>query len=141
MSYATQADIIRLYGELILIQVADRDNDGIPEPDAIDSAIALASGEIDTAVSVRYAVPLTTVTADVMRICIDIAIYRLANVAGAVTTEIRQRYEDAKLDLTRLAKGTFGIGAKINVEPQSSETGGTEAFISGSPRLFTRRIL
>ena len=93
MSYAVQSDIVDRFGEELLYQIADRDRDQQLETAAIELALADASAEVDTYLSQRYTVPLDPTPRVVVRLAVDIAVYRLAQKAQAYTEEIRQRYE------------------------------------------------
>lgn len=140
MAYATQQDIAEIYGEELLYILADRDRDQVLDTAAIASSLDKASGEIDAKLSVRYVVPFAEPSADITRICIDIAVYRLALAADAWTVEIERRYKLARGDLKDMAEGDAGTG--IPAEPgQGSEIRGGEALISANERLFTRHTM
>lgn len=143
MSYALQADIQALYGLELLYIVADRDRDQVLDTAAIASALELATSEINSKLSIRYPVPLPVVSDDIKRICIDIAVYRLALSADALTKEIERRYEIAREDLMAMAKGTIGIGIP-SADPKpaaGSDLIGGEIMVSGNDRLMTRQQL
>ena len=143
MSYATQADIQSLYGLELLYLIADRDRDQVLDAAAITSALELATGEIDSKLSNRFPTPLPTVSADIRRICVDIAVYRLALQADAMTVQIEKRYELARADLMAMAAGKIGTGVPSpDPKPESgSDLVGGEILVSGNERLFTRRSL
>ena len=61
MPYASQADIVDLYGQNALV-VADRDGDGVADAAAISRAMDLSSGEMDTYIGRRYSLPLPALT-------------------------------------------------------------------------------
>ena len=138
MAYATQQDIADLYGEELLYIVADRDRDQVLDVAAITRALSMASGEIDSKLSVRYTVPFTTPSEDIKRICVDIAVYRLAQQADALTIEIKERYKTAREDLLLMASGEIGTGLPPETPGQGSEIRDGEVLVSGNQRLFTR---
>lgn len=106
MAYATETDIVTLYGPNLLTVIADRDNDNIVDSDAVARSLEEASEEIDSYVGVKYAVPLSTSLASIRRCAVDIAVYRLAQTADVLTDELRQRYEDCIKLLLQISKGT-----------------------------------
>lgn len=112
MPYATQSDIVELYGINALV-VADRDGDGEPDSDAVARALALSSGEMDTYIGRRYSLPLPLLTlssaAHLTQLCVDIAVYRLALSQDVATTEHRVRYDDAISVLTKVADGRVSL--------------------------------
>jgi len=136
MVYASEADIIELYGELALLDtLADPVNDRLT---AVPKAIASASAEIDAYLSARYRVPLASAPAVLVRPAIDITLYVLASAHTRLTDELRKRYEDAIAFLARLSTGRAGLGAD---EPRVDDGAGGQtsgAAFEAQPRLFGR---
>lgn len=136
MIYASEADIVDLYSEETLTDtlrdpVADRAS-------AVPKAIAAASAEIDGYLSARYRLPLANAPAVLVRPAIDITLYVLASTHTRLTDELRTRYEDAIAFLSRLAKGTAGLGED---EPRVDDGAGgrtSGAAFEAKPRLFGR---
>lgn len=110
MTYATKEDIDNLYGDGLLVKVADHDRDGTPDMDVIDKALLGADEIINAYLSARYAVPVDPVPGVVRSCAIDIAVYRMALGRAQRTEEMRVRYEDALAILDKIAKGTIGLG-------------------------------
>lgn len=140
MPYATQADIVMLYGANALV-VADRNGDGVPDTDAISRALDLSSGEMDTYIGRRYTLPLPASTAHLTQLCVDIAVYRLALSQDVATAEHRTRYEDALSVLTKIADGRVSLS--LPALPPGTETApeitGPQAVVVGGPdRIFSR---
>lgn len=104
--YATVQDIVDRHGEAALLVVADRDDNGMVDPAVVGRALTDATSEIDTYLSLKYDLPLAEVPPVLVRICVDIAMYRLSPDAETDTDERRQRYEDAVDLLKRLATRT-----------------------------------
>lgn len=145
MPYASQSDIVDIYGEQSLV-VAERNGDGTPDVAAIARALTSASDEIDSHVAVRYPLPLAAVPGILRQLAVDIAVYRLAQTADVLTEEIRQRYEDAIAHLRRIAEGKAAL-VFPPIAPGEGEEGETpEGFddspqpivVAGPPRLFSR---
>lgn len=135
--YITQQQIIDRYGENALLDLADRDNDGIVDVDVVAEAIADASAFIDSYLAKRYELPLATVPAPLTRICGDITLYILSG-DGTVTDEKRKRYEDATKFLAALAKGEASLGAGLE---QGSSNSVGQVELDSSPRIFTRKTM
>ena len=111
MPYATQADIVTLYGEQELLLLADRNRDGVPDPDVVAAALADAAEEIDGYLSAQYDLPLDEARSrPLRRIAVDIACYRMANVDSLATGERRARYRDAVRYLERVSEGKVRLG-------------------------------
>lgn len=145
MTYATPQDLVDRYGEEELAIAADYDGDDAFDTAAVERAIGDASAEIDTYLGALYELPFGEPPAILMRLCTDIAIYRLASNTAHASEERRQRYEDAIALLRRIAKGEV----KLGVHSSTAETGGGEgtsaaaegADFNGPDRLFTRHKL
>lgn len=109
-TYAIMTDIIDLYGEDLLIRIADLDKDGQPDEDVVEKALEAADALIDAYLSSAYSLPLPSVP-DVLRtLAIDIAVYKLPITRAPRTDEMRKRYEDALAHLKMMAAGKMGIG-------------------------------
>lgn len=133
MTYATQADLEARYGAEEVLQLADRNRDGVIDAGVIDRALADADAEIDGYLGSRYQLPLATAPQIINVYACDIARYRLYS--DAATEEVRKRYEDANKFLRLIAEGKVKIGPMANgVEP--THTAGAEMHSDG--RVFGR---
>lgn len=103
MSYAKPQDLEVAFGQAEILQLSDRDSDGDPDANVLERALATADGEINSYLSVRYAIPLPLVPQIVRDKACDIARYRLQD--DTPTDEARQRYEDAIEWLKSVAAG------------------------------------
>lgn len=110
MPYATKEDIDDLYGEDLLVRIADMDKNGIPDEDVVARGLASADEICDAYLSARYTVPVVPTPGVVKTCAIDIAVYKIALAASVRTNEMRQRYEDALALLRLIAKGDVGLG-------------------------------
>lgn len=141
MAYATQADIVELYGQAAL-HVADHDRDGVADGAAVTRALASASDEIDSHVGVRFTLPLATVPGILRQYCVDIAVYRLALSADVLSVEHRTRYEDAIAALRRIAEGKATLALPADPAPGTGADtlpAGPQPIVAGGPpRLFSR---
>lgn len=101
---------------------------------AVENALSDASGLMDSYLSTRYPLPVIHFPDLLKRLCVDIAVYWLAQDGGGTTEEKRQRYEDAVAWLERLAQGK----AELNITGSESETqtptGTQGACIQSHPR-------
>ena len=142
MPYASQTDITALYGTQSLV-VADHARTGVPDAAAIARALEMASGEIDTYLARRYALPLPVTPAHLVQLCVDIALYRLALSADVASEEHRRRYEDALGVLTKIADGRAALvlPAAAPAEGEEPVTGAKPIVVGGPGRLFSREQL
>lgn len=144
MAYATQADIVTLYGDDALV-VADRDGDGLPDAAAVARALDHASAEIDTHLAARYPLPLASVPMMLTSWAVDIAVYRLALSADVLSDEHRRRYEDALAGLKRVAEGKAALVFPADPDAETPETPVDTSphpiVVGGPERLFTRQTL
>lgn len=135
MAYATQADIMAVYGEDALVIVADRAGDGEIDAAAVNQALAAATSLIDAHVGVRYMTPLATVPDLVRDLCIDITLYKLATEGNGLTEEKRTRYEDALSLLKRIADGKANLDLPL---PEARPKSAGAVIVSSQPRQFGR---
>ena len=78
MAYCTVAEMTVRFGEIELAQLTDLEDRETVNEATVQAAITDASGEIDSYLSGRYALPITDVTPDMLRAgCMDLARYRL----------------------------------------------------------------
>ena len=134
MPYATQADIVAVYGEQELLLLADRNRDGAADPDVVDVALADAAEEIDGYLSAQYDLPLDEAgSRPLRRIAVDIACYRLPPTDALVTDERRARYRDAVRYLERVSEGKIrlGVGDDESAHPTRIRMTSRERRVSG----------
>lgn len=136
--YAARQDIVDRIGIDELHVLADRDRDEIVDEASITQALLDASTTIDTYVSRRYPVPLSPVPGIAKTLCVTIAVYFLADRAGAVTEERRKRYEDAIKLLERMASGEVGLGVPPSGEEVPTGDVKGEILAQSEPRVFGR---
>lgn len=128
MSYATRADLEARFGAAEVLQLTDRNGDGVADAGVIEQVLADAEAEIDGYLGSRYQLPLASVPQIVKVYACDIARYRLF--AAAASEEVRRRYEDALRYLRLAAEGRVRIGAPDGgAEPTSA--GGAEVVSGG----------
>ena len=138
MSYASQQDITDLYGAELLDLISDLDGDGSADPDVVAKGLNNASALIDTHISARFELPLSSVPEVLVSLCVDIAVYQIAATADRGTDEYRQRYEDAISLLKRIADGKAGLGI---ASPSAPEANSQTVLTSGPGRVFSRDSL
>lgn len=110
MPYATTDDVIALHGQRFVDDVADRDEDGEVDLSSVQAALVAAEAEINSRLSVRYQTPLASTPEIVKIAAVEIAVYRLANNGGALTDDIRKRYEDFIALFKDIAAGKANLG-------------------------------
>lgn len=89
MAYATLEALIKQYGLDAVLLVADRDQDGDIDPDVVEDALTSATSEIDSYVGVKHRLPLPIVPDVLVRVCGDIALYRMSSEGGLLTEDKR----------------------------------------------------
>lgn len=138
MAYATVKDIVARFSELEVIQLTDRNQDGLIDEDVAAVALADATAEIDAYLG-RFKRPFTDVPPILKRLCCDIARYRLTAANGVlITDEIRNRYKIDVLDLLRaMAKGEVQLGVDDSGEEVAAGEDGI-VFVNGKNKVFGR---
>jgi phage gp36-like protein len=149
MAYATEQDIIDIYGAPRLDMLADADADGTRDAAKVERALNTASDVIDGYISNRYALPLPRASGVLKDCCVSIAVYRMATDPSLMGEDVRQRYEDAVAFLKDIAKGVAGLGS-IPTSAQSAAAAAGSApklaspqtvLVEAQPRVFGRERL
>ncbi len=109
-TYTTQADLESQYGTEQVLIASDRDASGVADTDVISGGIAAASEEIDSYLSVRFNLPLTTTPAVLLRVANILAMYHISADAGAQTEDKIDRYKMSLKWLDKLSKGQVDLG-------------------------------
>lgn len=138
MPYITRDDIIASIGESDFVLLADRDDDGVADTAVVDRAIASAESEVSSYVGQRYALPLAETPPVLIGYTVDVAVYRLADTPDTMTEHRRQKYEDARAWLTKLAQGTVRLDVPLAETPSTVHGG---VFRRGPEKIFTREGL
>jgi phage gp36-like protein len=138
--YATRSDMEELYGVDEVALVATRHTEDAPSNTSIERALADASALIDSHIAAHYPLPLVSPAPVLVRPCVDIALYYLAQSATRLTDELRQRYEDAMALMRRYSNGTATLG--LDRDGDGKVEGGAKVIsVTGPARQFTREKL
>ena len=130
MSYISYTDLVMAFGEDEILQLTDRDRDGVADPLVIEDAIAVADAHIDSYLREQYTVPLATLPANLKGMACDFARYRLYQ--DQPTELVQSRYDVGCFYLKDVARGL------VNLDTGSSR----ESFIAYSQpaQVFTRLV-
>jgi phage gp36-like protein len=134
-NYATQADLEDYFGSAEVLIASDRDGDGTADVGVLNSALTAATEEIDSYLAVRYDLPLAAVPGVLIRVCCDVAMYRMSVNSPAMTEDKETRYKDSVKWLEKLTKGTVSLGpeeAQVEVQDEATVSSDSET------RVFTR---
>ena len=130
MSYLTYTDLVMAFGEDEILQLTDRDRDGVPDPFVIEDAIAFADSHIDSYLREKYTVPLAVLPANLKGMACDFARYRLYQ--DQPTELVQNRYDVGCFYLKDVSRGLVNL-----------DTGtGSASFIAYSQPapVFTRLV-
>lgn len=135
MPYCTLTDLVARAGEDEILQVADRDDDGVADVDVVTAAVSAADQRIDAALAVRFRLPLTSVPEIVQSWSVSIARYWLhRNIAPE---NVVKDYERALADLRDVVAGKLSVPDAEGLEPpQQTAIGATIA--EGTAPAFDR---
>lgn len=111
MTYRTQADLVREFGAVELVQLTDRDEPPTGEIDAerVAKAIETAAAEINVYLEGRYSLPLASVPTVLRRVAVDMARYFL-HIDITEDHPVAQRYARQVKLLRGIADGTLSLG-------------------------------
>jgi len=136
--YATLADLQAVLSPAELIQLADDDGVGSPDPVVVERAIADAQAEVDGYVGARCNVPLPLPPPLVRRLTVDLAIWQLYNRRDLVTEARKIQAEAARRLLKQIAEGlvTLGLPVSQQASPPPSIVSSERRFTRGSMEGF-----
>lgn len=132
MTYATPDDLIERFGFDELAQRTNRTDGQTIDAVVLGRALADADAEIDGYLATRYALPLPSVPAVLVRLAADLARYQLCG--DKVPDSVRQRYVDAVVVLKRLSSGEVQLAGVLAV-PAAGGSGNAVAMRAPS-RVF-----
>ena len=137
MTYATTQDLIDRYGEAELVALTDRAGEDEIDADVVARALADAEAEINSYLSARYVVPLSTVPQIVVaRVC-EVARYYLHE--EHATETVKARYDAAVRWVRDVAAGKASLGDD-DVAPTEPASGAGPQF-EAPERVFSRASL
>lgn len=135
MKYATLEDLNRRFGTRELeILAPGLTGAGLDEP-LIEAALKDAQAEIDSYISQRYRVPLSSVPEVLVGVACDLARFRLYTTNP--TEEVANRYSQRIAFLRDVSTGKAGLP----VEGSEQSSGLVVGFTGPGARLFSRNTL
>ncbi|OOF86713.1 hypothetical protein BKG93_02300 [Rodentibacter ratti] len=139
MNYASVDDFVLRVGEVQAIELTDRDLLGEVNENLLEIALADSSSQIDGYLAARYTLPLATVPQNLVRLCCDLARYRLASMSGVkITDEIIERYKLSLKELQDISSGKVSLGLPLADEEGSDSQDSGVIFTNPKNRIFSR---
>lgn len=138
MTYATQTDLEQRFGAAEIAQLTDPLAGVAINAATVARALADADAEIDARLAVRWALPLASTPAVLVRVAADIARYFLWD--ARASEQVRNRYKDAIRLLDQIAAGEVTLGG---AQPLALAAGGAGMAVASrsSARQFTPELL
>ena len=133
MMYCDQQAMVARFGEVELIRLTDSGS-GQTDTNAVAAALSDASDEIDTYLAVQHDLPLESTPDVLVRLCADIARYRLYD--DRMLDEVKKRYDDAIKLLKEIARGSALL--PVTGKTTSSDI---DTVRNREDRVFTRESL
>lgn len=135
LSYATQQNMVDRFGSDELIELTDRADPpaGLIDVTVVGLALADADAEIDSYISVRYALPLAATPARLIKVACDIARKHLFK--DQPLDEVIDNYKAAVAFLRDVSRGVAELDV-AGAEPAGDTTGSPQ--LSSGPQMFTK---
>lgn len=138
MNYASVEDFVLRVGEVQAIELTDREMQGEIDEYVLGVALSDSSSQIDGYLAARYALPLASVPQNLVRLCCDLARYRLCSMSNvAVTDEIIARYKLSLKELEDIGAGKIALGLPAAESDDDSHDNGV-IFTNPKNRIFSR---
>jgi phage gp36-like protein len=140
MAYFTATEFVYLFGLNEFEQLTDKDQTGEPSYQGFNNAVGVAKTLIDSALSGRYAVPLTVYEPLIKEIAGDITRYYLYD--DNPTPTVEERYKNAIDLLHKIKLGSLILGSTPleTVTDTTTKPAGLTSQ-SGSAAIFTDGFL
>ncbi|BFU64715.1 gp436 family protein [Rodentibacter abscessus] len=138
MNYANVEDFVLRVGEVQALELTDRDLEGKVNEGVLNVALSDSSSQIDGYLAARYSLPLAAVPQNLVRLCCDLARYRLASMSDVtITDEIIERYKLSLKELQDISAGKVSLGLPLVDEGADGQDNGV-IFTNPKNRIFSR---
>ena len=134
MSYANLNDLVDRAGEDEILQVADRDDDGIADPDVVAASLTHADNTINGYLATRFAMPLAAVPPITITWAVAIARYHLHR--DTPPDYVVRDYKEALAQLKDAARGLLDLPGVDGITPPATSSGSVR--IEGPEPVFSR---
>ena len=140
MSYCTVADMTARFGEIELAQLTDLEDRETVVETTVQAAITDASGEIDSYLAGRYALPISDAMPDMLRAgCMDLARYRLYD--DHPPEVVKDRRADFVTWLNRVAIGHVQLPlSAAGIDALTGGVASTDPTTDDDVPTFTRLV-
>ena len=139
MHYASAEDFVLRVGEVQAIELTDRDLTGQVDDYLLDVALSDSSSQTDGYLAARYTLPLVRVPQNLVRLCCDLARYRLASMSHVtITEEIITRYKLSLKELEDISVGKISLGLPPTENNDANEQDNGVIFTNPKNRIFAR---
>lgn len=136
MTYATQTDLVDRFGVAEIAQLTDPVNGSTINATTVARALADADAEVDARLAPRYALPLASTPAVLVRVAADMARYFLWDVRA--NEQVRNRYKDAITLLDKFATGAVKLDSALAL---AAAPGASELTVRAPTRQFGTTML
>ncbi|OGP61826.1 MAG: hypothetical protein A2V67_04870 [Deltaproteobacteria bacterium RBG_13_61_14] len=139
-SYIDKSDLDLALSRAELTGLTDDEGAGIPNDEVIARAIADAEALVESYAGKRYAVPLSSATAMVKRLCVVIARFNLCDRRRNMPESVRETYQDAIKLLQDVSTGKAKLDGLSEAESASGKVT-SAGVVDGGERIFDRQKL
>lgn len=133
MPYASLADLIAAAGEDEILQVADRDNDGVPDAVVIAEALERADSTINASIAVAYTLPIVPAPAILGTWAVSLARYFLHR--DGPPEHVVRDHKYTLQALKEAAEGKLKLTADNGEKPEASNS--SEIRVVGPEPVFS----
>ncbi len=134
-AYCTKQDLETRFGAEEILELTDRDADGVADDGVLDVAIADAGRTIDSYISKRYDLPLAEIPQRLVKVACDLVRYDLhkEDPPERVTTA----FKDAMTALRDIAAGRAVLDV-AGAEPTGAKD---DVIVEGPDRIFNSETM
>lgn len=140
--YCALDDIRAAYGDAVVLELADRDRDGVADPAVVGAALDAAAAEIDGWMAKRYATPLVNPPPRIKQAAVVIAWFALHQGNGLRDGDpIRLDYNNQLKWLQAVASGAADLPGVSPAGAGGGAATASGAAFTGPRRAFSRDSL
>lgn len=133
--YCTKSDLEARFGTEEILELTDRDADGVEDAGVLYVAIADAGNTIDSYVSKRYDLPLAEIPQRLVKIACDLVRYDLHK--EDPPERVMAAYKDAMATLRDIAAGRAVLDV-AGTEPTGAKD---DVIVEGPERMFNKETM
>lgn len=132
--YCTQSDLEKRFGTEEILELTDRDADGVTDAGVLDVVIEDAGAAIDSYIAKRYDLPISEVPTRLKKIACDLVFY-------ALHQDPPDKVSDDNKEALKFLKDIAMGRAELDIAGKEPTSATNDILVDASTRVFTHDTL